>query len=460
MFGYYSPVLPKPAAHSPVYASAVHESPQSTSSNRFSVTARDFAPPPPPSNTSKQQQQHQQQETPQAAKENRKKFSDDDFNFLSDRSSHTSSTNPPPPPRQTSQTPDTHLNLPPPSVNDPYVSSFIKPIGPVDHRRPSLHRSSSAPGEHQSHLLLPSALPPGRESDRGSKEVHQQPIFEVFNAELSSEGSEMSKKLRHLLETVLKGQEQVGKMHFNLEGLGEDDGLEQEERGGKGEDEKKANYKGIEDRLEKREKGVDEIMEKLDELSETLRTYHDLGTPKLSFNHTHTSPQSNRTKHRNTVSVPPISTDYPSHENPTSSVSPTSATSPTSLRPPSHPSIIRAQSSIDRAPTIRAPRPQSPLRQTFRPETASSGEGEQQLHPWGTRPDSDFSNLSPLRLENEHSLDSPLSSSPPRSQPKPKSFWDIEHEREREKGHKQQWLENVDQVIDSPFQMEDTSRPF
>lgn len=73
----------------------------------------------------------------------------------------------------------------------------------------------------------------------------------------------MSKKLRHLLETVLKGQELVGKMHFNLEGLGEDDGLEQEERGGKGEDEKKANYKGIEDRLEKREKGVDEIMEKV-----------------------------------------------------------------------------------------------------------------------------------------------------------------------------------------------------
>lgn len=73
----------------------------------------------------------------------------------------------------------------------------------------------------------------------------------------------MSKKLRHLLETVLKGQEQVGKMHFNLEGLGEDDDLEQEERGGKGEDEKRTNYKGIEDRLKKREKGVDEIMEKV-----------------------------------------------------------------------------------------------------------------------------------------------------------------------------------------------------
>lgn len=73
----------------------------------------------------------------------------------------------------------------------------------------------------------------------------------------------MSRKLRHLLETVLKGQEQVGKMHFNLEGLGEDDGLEQEEKGGTEEDDKKKDYKGIEDRLQRREKGVDEIMEKV-----------------------------------------------------------------------------------------------------------------------------------------------------------------------------------------------------
>lgn len=73
----------------------------------------------------------------------------------------------------------------------------------------------------------------------------------------------MSRKLRHLLETVLKGQEQVGKMHFNLEGLGEDDGLEQEEKGGIEEDDKKKDYKGIEDRLQRREKGVDEIMEKV-----------------------------------------------------------------------------------------------------------------------------------------------------------------------------------------------------
>lgn len=73
----------------------------------------------------------------------------------------------------------------------------------------------------------------------------------------------MSRKLRHLLETVLKGQEQVGKMHFNLEGLGEDDDLEQEEKGGTEEDDKKKDYKGIEDRLQRREKGVDEIMEKV-----------------------------------------------------------------------------------------------------------------------------------------------------------------------------------------------------
>lgn len=73
----------------------------------------------------------------------------------------------------------------------------------------------------------------------------------------------MSKKLRHLLETVLKGQEQVGKMHFGLEELGEDDGLETEEKGGKKEDEKGKMYKMLEDRLERREKGVDEIMEKV-----------------------------------------------------------------------------------------------------------------------------------------------------------------------------------------------------
>ncbi|XAO24165.1 hypothetical protein I312_102955 [Cryptococcus bacillisporus CA1280] len=455
MFGYYSPVHPKSGAHSPVYASAMHESPRPASSHTPSVAARDFASRP-SSNSSMPQQQ---QETPQTTKNNENKVSEDGFIILPDMSSHTS-TNALPPPRQTNLTPHSHLNVPPPSVNDPYVSRFIKRTEPSDPRRPSLHRSSSAPGEHQAHSLLPPALPLGPEGDGAWKDVHQQPVFEVFNGELTEEGNKMSKKLRHLLETVLKGQEQVGKMHFGLEELGEDDGLETEEKGGKKEDEKGKMYKMLEDRLERREKGVDEIMEKLDALSETLRTYHGLGTPKLSFNHTHTPPQSNQTKHRNTISVPHIKTDFPPHDNPPSSASPRSPTSPTSPRSPSHPSIIRAQSSIDRPSTMRAPQPQSPLRQTFRPETTSSGEEEHYSHPYGARPDSAFNNLSPLRLESERSPDSPLSSPPPQNHPKTKSFWEMEDEREREKGHKQQWLENVDQVTDSPFQMEDKSKPF
>lgn len=257
MFGYYSPVHPKSAAHSPVYASAMHESPRSASSHTPSVAARDYASRP-SSNLSMQQQQ---QETPQTTKNNENKASEDGFIILSNMSSHTS-TNALPPPRQANLTPHSHLNVPPPSVNDPYVSRFIKPTEPSDPRRPSLHRSSSAPGEHQAHLL-PSALPLGPEGDGGWKDVHQQPVFEVFNGELTEEGNEMSKKLRLLLETVLKGQEQVGKMHFSLEELGEDDGLETEEKGGKKEDEKGKMYKRLEDRLERREKGVDEIMEKV-----------------------------------------------------------------------------------------------------------------------------------------------------------------------------------------------------
>lgn len=206
--------------------------------------------------------QQQQQETPQTTKNNESKVSDDGFMILSDMSSHTSN-NALPPPRQANLTPHSHLNVPPPSVNDPYVSRFIKPTEPSDPRRPSLHRSSSAPGEHQAHSLLPPALPLGPEGDGAWKDVHQQPVFEVFNGELTEEGNQMSKKLRHLLETVLKGQEQVGKMHFGLEELGEDDGLETEEKGGKKEDEKGKMYKMLEDRLERREKGVDEIMEKV-----------------------------------------------------------------------------------------------------------------------------------------------------------------------------------------------------
>jgi hypothetical protein len=149
--------------------------------------------------------------------------------------------------------------IPPESVHDKYLSKYIQPLGPTE-PRPAPLRSTSTPGGSIpiSHPMgsKASAIPlrglgftEVKEKEKG-KEGHR-PIFEIFNAELS-EGSEgMVKALKGHLESVLRVQKEIGRMHLSLEGLGEGGEKVRRESEGK---EKEV------DPLMKREKEVDELM--------------------------------------------------------------------------------------------------------------------------------------------------------------------------------------------------------
>jgi hypothetical protein len=149
--------------------------------------------------------------------------------------------------------------IPPESVHDKYLSKYIQPLGPTE-PRPAPLRSTSTPGGSIpiSHPMgsKASAIPlrglgftEAKEKDK-SKEGHR-PIFEIFNAELS-EGSEgMVRALKGHLESVLRVQKDIGRMHLSLEGLGEGGEKIRRESEGK---EKEV------DPLMKREKEVDELM--------------------------------------------------------------------------------------------------------------------------------------------------------------------------------------------------------
>jgi len=136
------------------------------------------------------------------------------------------------------------LLIPPPSVHDAYLSNLIVPLNPD---RPPIVRANSAPGSGAPHTsLLPSAIP-GTASDEGK------PIFEIFNAELNTPAEEMVKVLKEHLEGVLKMQEEIGRMHLGLEKL---------DLTGEVPEEENVEVDGA-DGLGKREKAVDDIMERV-----------------------------------------------------------------------------------------------------------------------------------------------------------------------------------------------------
>ena len=162
--------------------------------------------------------------------------------------------------------------MPPESIHDNYLSKYIQPLGPTE-SRPAPLRSTSTPavGIPLSHPMgsKASAIPlrglgfsEVKEKVKG-KEGHR-PIFEIFNAELS-EGSEgMVKALKGHLESVLRVQKEIGRMHLALEGL--DGSGEKLRRESEGKDE---------DPLMKREKEVDELMGQVSHLHEDGRRETD-----------------------------------------------------------------------------------------------------------------------------------------------------------------------------------------
>ncbi|ORX39689.1 hypothetical protein BD324DRAFT_648320 [Kockovaella imperatae] len=191
-------------------------------------------------------------------------------------------------------------SLPPATIHDDFLSKFITPLSLADDDRPGLERSASAPGIAGS-PLQPSPLSIDPSSLDGK------PIFDIFNANISPSAEEMVKVLKGHLEGVLRVQEEIGRLHISLEKVGEEFEAPQSAKSagtskpvGTPQSEQstppRANRsskaptpsgasKGSDpdDTVAKREKGVEDIMDRLGQLSERLRAYHALGTPQLSF---------------------------------------------------------------------------------------------------------------------------------------------------------------------------------
>ncbi|WVW83358.1 hypothetical protein I302_105377 [Kwoniella bestiolae CBS 10118] len=296
--------------------------------------------------------------------------------------------------------------LPPISVHDKYVSNHIQPLSSPStlEARPSMTRATSAPG-HPSHSatsppsdtkgLLPSAIPSGESaSNVQSAQESNQPIYEIFNANLSKDGISMSKNLRGYLEIVLKGQEQLGKMHLGLEGLGMGENgiwqVDREDNKGEGE---------VKSKIEERQKGIEDIMQRLGEISDTLRNYHQLGTPKLTFpRQLPINPKSPRTP--STTNLGRATTIAGSHPTQSQNKSPSPTTELHQTRnKPRAPSLVRSNTGpgelSPRSLMKDKARPRSPLINTFTNMDASSSD---ELVDERRK---ENSNLSPERLDDK-----------------------------------------------------------
>ncbi|WWC85274.1 uncharacterized protein L201_000136 [Kwoniella dendrophila CBS 6074] len=290
--------------------------------------------------------------------------------------------------------------IPPKSIHDEYVSKHIQPITldnserdkPPLQTRPSLNRSTSAPG-HPSQSknttsppsnntgLLPSAVViPSSGSPVNdpisSNEHNKQPIYEIYNANLSTEGLDMSKKLRNYLEVVLKGQDQVGKMHLNLEGIGMGEkGIWQV---GDKDENHESNIEESKNKIEERQKGVEDIMQTLGDISDTLRNYHQLGTPKLVF-----SRQQSNTKGTGKAPRTPTTTNTSNLGRATtiSGSPPSPEISKNGNQRQRAPTLMRSNTAVgDLSPnSIKTDklRPRSPLMKSFTKFTSSSDDDEQ-----------------------------------------------------------------------------------
>jgi len=147
--------------------------------------------------------------------------------------------------------------IPPPSVHDAYLSNLITPLT-AEKERPSIIRATSEPGVTATSTLLPSAELDIQASNSNSNltgdiNLDGKPIFEIFDAELNTGAEEMVKVLKGHLSGVLKMQEEIGRMHLGLEALDLDGEIPEDAGAGR----------GLDEGLGKREKAVDEIMERV-----------------------------------------------------------------------------------------------------------------------------------------------------------------------------------------------------
>ncbi|ORY25740.1 hypothetical protein BCR39DRAFT_543180 [Naematelia encephala] len=194
---------------------------------------------------------------------------------------------------------DTSL-IPPESSHDAYLSWFMTPLDTSS--RPNVARHSSAPGiPNNANAISSSYSFPSPLLHKEAK-ADPNPIYEIFDADLSKGADDLAKRLKSHLEDVLRVQEEIGRMHLGLEdldvgfegldALDDEDGVARDQNdtpGDKGDTpgsvgKKEGGGAGVgKEALSRREKGVEDIMERLGKLSEGLRTYHEQGTPRLIF---------------------------------------------------------------------------------------------------------------------------------------------------------------------------------
>ncbi|OCF55193.1 hypothetical protein L486_07306 [Kwoniella mangroviensis CBS 10435] len=324
--------------------------------------------------------------------------------------------------------------IPPVSIHDKYVSKHIQPLTSPStlEARPSMTRSTSAPGHpHHSHSqsatspptdskgLLPSAIPSeDSTTNAAGGQQGNQPIYEIFNANLSKDGMEMSKNLRGYLEVVLKGQEQLSKMHLQLEGSGMGaNGIWQVDKDDNVDGDGKKDEKEVKSKIEERQKGVEDIMHRLFEISDTLRNYHQLGTPKLGFprQHPHPPPAQKSPCTPSTSNLGRATTvagSSPSHNIGLNEAKQPSPPTGNQRNKPRAPSLVRSNTATGelspRSLMKDKARPRSPLINTF--TTMDSSSEDKNTFEKSPKKNSD---LPPEKLDNSSSNDIPFPISPP-----------------------------------------------
>ncbi|WOO81485.1 uncharacterized protein LOC62_03G005007 [Vanrija pseudolonga] len=142
------------------------------------------------------------------------------------------------------------------------------PANIASHEAPDSPAPASAHDAIVSRLLVRPAMPARSASAPTAAETPMgRSVAELMDAPLEPSGARVTNALNSHISAVLAAQEEIGRAHLALEGIGDP----------------------FEDRAESarqlaaREAGVDAIMARLAELSQTLKSYHDLGTPVFAF---------------------------------------------------------------------------------------------------------------------------------------------------------------------------------
>ncbi|GMK55451.1 hypothetical protein CspeluHIS016_0205070 [Cutaneotrichosporon spelunceum] len=193
----------------------------------------------------------------------------------------------------------------PPSAHDVVVNNLLK--------RPIIHRSNSTPVPAPASGLdiprrLSGTLTPN-EPDRvhvqaPTEAVRESSLSALLRGPLDASGGGVTRALGSHIEAVLSAQEEIGRAHLALEGIGAlkparldlvnsppEQGQAAAERAAEDDDPDEAD-------LLRRQQGVEELMAKLSELAASIKSYHDIGTPALIF------PQTGLPKPRHRLAPP------------------------------------------------------------------------------------------------------------------------------------------------------------